>query len=302
MVATQDRVFVVYLGNIGAGGNRTFDVKVFDANLDGVIASKAIVGRTSEYGSPTDIRIASDDQYLYAFYETAKATSPTSATTYLWGAKYALSDSFDRVAYTPAPITSSKPLSELPEGGEMVDDPAPLLGPNSVFVVTRIKHSLSMAGQTVYRVREFSKDNLTKLSKFDLDLSSAADGRARVASLLFWSGHIYMALATTVSDQGISENADSAKSDVILVRMTENWTFDPQQDVLTLSAQPDDVENYVSGFDTDGVNFHITYKQSVGIPPSGEHRAWVDVFDRDFTPVYQEMVTNTFWGPGGGEI
>jgi hypothetical protein len=98
IIATSNRVFVVYLGNIGNGGNRTFNVKIFDSNLDNLIASKTIVTTTTEYGSPTDIRVASDGQYLYAFYETAKTTSQTSTTTYLWGAKYALDDALTRVA------------------------------------------------------------------------------------------------------------------------------------------------------------------------------------------------------------
>ncbi len=303
VIATQDRVFVVYLGNIGGGGNRTFALKVYDGNLNGVIASETLVSTTTEYGGPTDIRIAPEGQYAYAFYETNKPTPPSAATTYLWGAKYALNDTFDRVAYTTVPITTSKPLAELPEGGEMIDDPAPLVGPNSVFVVTRLKHSLSMAGSTVYRVREFSKDNLTQLSQFDLDLSGAADGRGRVTSLLFANNRIHMALATTVSDQGLNEaNDDGAKSDIVLVRMMENWTFDPQADVWTLSAEPNDVENYVSGLETDGVNLYVAYKQSAGSPPSGEHRAWIRAFDADFNPVYQQQVKSTAWGPGGGEI
>ena len=160
-----------------------------------------------------------------------------------------------------------------------------------------------MAGSTVYRVREFSKDTLTMLSQFDLDLSGAADGRGRVTSLLFANNRIYMALATTVSDQGLNEAVDDgAKSDIVLVRMTENWTFDPQADVWTLSAEPNDVENYVSGLDTDGINFYVAYKQSAGSPPSGEHRAWIRVFDGDVNPVYQQQVRSTTWGPGGGEM
>ena len=224
IIVTQNRAFVVYLGNIADGNNRTFNVKIFDANLDNLIASKTIVATTTEYGGPTDIRVVSDGQYLYAFYETHKTTSPATAINYLWGAKYTLDDSLTRVAYTSTPITSSKPLSELQDGGELLDDPAPLIGPNTVFIVTRLKYPLSMAGKTIYRVREFTKDNLTKLSEFALDLSGAANGRARVASLLFFDNTFYMALATTVSDEGINEgNDDGALSDIILVRM-QDWS------------------------------------------------------------------------------
>jgi len=154
-----------------------------------VIASRELVFATPAYGGPTDIRVDSDGQYLYAFYETQKKTSPTTATTYLWGAKYTLDDSFVQVAFTTTPITSSKPISELDDGGELLDDPAPLVGENSVFVMTRLKYSLASLGRTVYRIREFNKNDLGKLSEFDLDLSQVADGGAQVASLRFSEGN-----------------------------------------------------------------------------------------------------------------
>lgn len=303
IIATSNRVFVIYLGNIADGGNRTFNVKIFDSNLDNLIASKTLVTTTTEYGSPTDIRVSSDGQYLYAFYETHKLTSQTTAITYLWGAKYILDDSLSRVAYTATPIKSSKPMSELQDGGELLDDPAPLIGPDGVFVITRLKYSLSMSGRTIYKVRGFSKDDLTKLSEFDLDLSSVADGRGRVTSLLFWNSNIYIALATTVSDEGVSEsNDDGALSDIILVKMGQEWTFNAQTDVKTISAEPNDRENYVTGLKTDGSYFFITYKQAIGSPPSGEQIAWIKIYDKDFKLVLKEKVKGVTWGPGGGEI
>jgi hypothetical protein len=303
IIAFKDRVFVLYLGNISSGKDRTFTVQIYDSNMDKIIATKVLVTSTQEYGSPTDIRVATDNQFLYAFYETNKITSPTTAITYLWGAKYNLDDSFNRVANTVAPVTTSKPMSELQEGGELVDDPAPLIGPTSVFVVTRLKYSLSTTGKTIYRVREFSKDGLDKLSEFDLDLSAIADGRGRVTSLLYKDNSIYIALATTVSNKGINEgNDDGAMSDIILVKMKSDWTFDPQKDVKTLSSEPDDRENYVSGFNYYGVYFFITYKQAVAVPPGGEQIAWIKIFDTDFKLILKEKVKIVKWGPGGGAI
>ncbi len=302
MIAAQNRVFVAYLGNIGQRDGRTFNAKIFDANLDNVIAKKTLVQTTPEYGGPTDIRVASDDKFLFAFYETHKPTSQTTGVTYLWGAKYALDDKFERVAYTAQPITTSKPLAELSDGGELLDDPAPLVGPNSVFVATRLKFTAAKSGKTIYRVREFNKDTLAKLSEFDLNLSDAIDGRARVASLLYRDNSIYIVLATTTSDQVTVENDDGAQSNLAVVRMKSDWTFDAQKDVRTISAAPDDVENYVSGLDADGNYFYITYKQSVGKPPTGEHRAWIKIFDRDWNLVQQQQVKTAPWGPSGGEI
>jgi hypothetical protein len=224
--------------------------------------------------------------------------------TYLWGAKYALTDSFDRLASTPAPIATSRPMSELPEGGELLDDPAPLIKSDTVFVVTRLKYSLAMAGRTIYRVRAFSQDDLTSFSQFDLDLSAAADGRGRVTSLLFRGGAIDMALPTTVSDAGLNEsNDDGALSDIVLVRMRPDWTFDPGLDVRTIAAAPDDVENYVTGLDADDLGrIYVTHKQSVGRPPQGTHIAWIKVYDEELNLLGEEEARRTVWGPGGGEV
>lgn len=302
-VASPTRVFVLYLGNIATGSNRSFNLKIYDRDLDRLVASRVLVSTTPEYGGPTDIRVTSDGQFLYAFYETHNPSSPTTATTYLWGAKYSLDDSFERLAYTSTPIASSKPMSELQDGGELLDDPAPLLVAGRVFVITRLRYSLSRSGRTVYRVRELSADDLTKLAEFDLDLSDAADGRGRVSSLLFWNGRILMGLPTTVSDQGLSEsNDDGALSDVLLVRMRENWTFEAQNDVRVVAAEPNDRENYVSGLKAAGEYVYLTYKQSLGSPPSGEHVAWIKVFDEDLNLVHAERVRSTVWGPGGGEM
>jgi len=296
IIATADRIFVVYLGNITDGSNRTFNVKIFDSNLDNMITSKTIVVTTDKYGGPTDIRIASDGQYLYAFYETT-----TVSTTYLWGAKYTLDDNFQLVAYTLPPIISSLPVSQLQDGDEVLNDPAPLIGLDSVFVITRLMYSISMSGNTIYRVRQFNKGDLSKISEFDLDLSNIADGRARVTSLLFWNNSIYMALATTTSDQGVIENNDDgALCDIILVKMRLD-TFNSLTDVQTISSEPDDRENYITGFEADQNYFYMTYKQAVG-PPIGEQRAVIKIFDTKFNLVRKEIVKTTSWGPSGGEI
>jgi hypothetical protein len=301
IVATSNRVFVAYLGNIGTGSGRRFDAKIYDASFDTLITTTTLVETTTEYGGPTDIRVASDGDYLYAFYETNKPTSPTTAETYLWARKYLLNDGLDLVASTATPIASSNSMGELGDGGELLDDPAPLVGPDSVFVITRLKYSLATTGSTIYRVRELTKD-LVQLREFDLDLSSAADGRGRVTSLLFSNDRIYIALASTVSDEVIIEDTDDgALCDLVLVAMRPDWTFEPQ-DVHTISAEPDDRENYVAGLKSDGTFLYVTYKQAVGSPPDGEQRAVIKMFDGDLAEVHEEVVRTALWGPGGGEM
>lgn len=299
VIATDNRIFAVYLGHIAGGANtRSFDVKVYDAAFSTVVTTTTIVPPSVSYGSATDIRIARDGQYAFTFYETA-----TTTTTYLHGAKYALNDSFDLVARAAEPIASAKPEFQAVDGDEVLNDPAPLVGPDSVFVVTRLRYSLSTSGRTIYRVREFTKDTMALIRQFDLDLSTIADGRGRVTSLCYWNNAIYMAFATTVSDQGLNEsNDDGAQSDILLVKMRSDWTFDPAADVRTLSAEPDDRENYITGLWTDGTYFYLTYKQAVGAPPDGGQRAVIKIYDMQFSLLHTEIVRSIAWGASGGEM
>lgn len=300
VVATSDRVFVVYLGHIGSM-NRTFDVKIYDRDMTTVITAKTIVSPTSAFGSPTDIRVAADGQYLYAFYETS-----TTSTPFLHGAKYALNDTFDLVATAPSPIASGKSLTTVAEGDEILNDPAPLVGPESVFVITRLWSTITTAGKTVYRVREFDKVTMEQVRTFNLDLSGIADGRGRVTSLCYSGGTIYMALATTVSDKGAGDTStssdDGAESDILLVKMKPDWSFDASTDVRVISAESNDRENYITGLKITGTRLIMTYKQAVGSPPTGEQRAVIKVFDLNLTLLVKETVTSVAWGPDGGEI
>jgi len=303
IIATGDRIFVVYLGNISRGSERFFGIKIYNSEMDYEIVSRTLVSTTLQYGGPTDIRITSDSSYVYAFYETNKTVEPERSTTYLWGAKYNLDEKFERVAYTESPIASSKPMSELQNGGELLDDPAPLLGMDSVFVVTRLKYPLGINGDTVYRVREFNKDSMKLLRQFDLDLSDVADGRARVCSLLFDNDNIYIALATTTSDRVVMEsNDDGTEADIILVRLGTDWFPDMQGGVRVLSAEAADRENYISGFVKVEDIYYLAYKQAVGGPPTGEQKAMIKVYDKDFRIIGSKVIKTTTWGPSGGEI
>ncbi len=303
IVAVSNRVFVLYLSITGS--TRTFNLKIYNNTMDTLISSRILVTSTSGYGTPTDIRVTSDGQYLYAFYETIKTINPGNDSTSLWGAKYTLDDNFTLLASTPVPITRSKPGTQLTIGGEKVDDPAPLLTPTSIYVITRLQDSIKISGNTIYRVREFDKNNFNQISpQFDLNLSDVANGRGRVTSLFYWQNNIYMALTTTVSDMGVNENSDDgAQSDIILVKMQPDWTYNPVSDVFTLSAELNDRENFVSGLFIDNNFLYITYKQAIGAPPTGQQNAWIKIYDNvNFILADTIKVKTTTWGPTGEEI
>jgi hypothetical protein len=283
IIATGDRVFVVYLGNVGRTESKTFSVKIFNSDLSRAIATKDLVYYSIEYGGPTDIRITSDGEYLYAFYETA---SLITKKTFLWGAKYTLDDGFDRVAFN-GPVASSLTFDVATEGDEKLDDPITLLGENSVFAITRYQSSLEKYGETKYKVYEFTRD-LALVREIDLDLSSVADGSARQASALYLDGFFYMAVPTTVGPAGPIANI--TPSDIVVVKLDKNWNVKESKNISIDNADPDDAETYATGFQADNNNFYLTYLQ-INIPKiNTEFTAPLKVYDRNFNLILNEKI------------
>lgn len=170
------------------------------------------------------------------------------------GAKYRLDDNFERVGYTDSPIAIAPFCFSTRDGDELVNDPAPVLGPDSVFAVTRMVTPLSRDARTILRVRELSYDLEMKGSEFDLDISSAADGEARQNSLIHYNGYFYLVIPTTVGK--VTMNVDLAvPSDLIMVKFDQNWKIVESK---VISADPHYTETYVTGFKIDGNHFYIT--------------------------------------------
>ncbi len=303
VVAASDLIYVLYLGDVALGSERKFKMQPFTRDLAPAGEARVLVGPSTDYGSPTDIRVASDGSSIYAFYETL-AGVPGQEATFLWAAKYALDPSFTRLAWSEAPLAQSQPAAALDEGGEKLDDPAPVIGPDAVYVVTRLQGSLITSAPTLYHVRKLNKDDLSLDGELTLDVSSEADGRSRVASLVYRDGVYLMALATTVSDVGVYEPSDDgAQSDVILVEISAD--FSSVLGAHVLSNEQGDRENYVTGLEMDGCSFFITYKQAVGAPGppgSGQQIAWIKGFGADFAELLSVQVRATIWGATGGEL
>ncbi len=283
IIATSDRVFIVYLGNISRTESKTFSIKIFNSDLSQEIATKDMVYFPTEYGGPTDIRVASDGEYLYAFYETA---SLITKKAFLWGAKYTLDDGFKRVAFS-GPVASSLTFDVATKGDEKLDDPIVLLGENSVFTITRYQSSLEKSAETKYKVYEYDKD-LTLIREFDLNLSSVADGSARQASALYHDGFFYMAIPTTVGPAGPIANI--TPSDIVVVKFDNNWNIKESRIISTDNGDPDDAETYVTGFQADRNNFYLTYLQ-INIPKiNTEFTAPLKVYDSNFNLILNEIV------------
>jgi len=282
VVATDDRVFVVYL-DTEVNGTAHF-VKIYDKDMYMELVYKILIIASEEYGKPIDIRVASDDQYLYAFYEMVNMNI---GKAYLFGAKSKLDDDFEKVVYTSEPIATGPIFTEAQPGDELVNDPISLIGPNSVFVISRIKQeSFSKEEPMIYRVREFTSDLQTKLAEFDLDLSSVAGGSPRQASAIYYNGYYYMIVPTT-TESGDYYFDMTTLSDLLLVKFNQDWQIGESK---FISQEPDDVETFVTGFQVHNGYFVITYKQGYKEGSEWSYVLRLKAYDQDFNLVLSDIV------------
>ena len=279
IAATNSRVFVVYRTNTA-----TFALKIFDADMNKEIASKTLIEKSESYGMPTDIRVASDGKYFYAFYEMADIPAGKS---YLFGAKYSLNDTFDKTV-SIGPISTSKIFDKTVPGDEKLDDPIALIAGDSVFAITRYKASFEKSGDTKYKVYEFTKD-LLKKREFNLDLSSVADGGSRQSSAVYYDGYYYIVIATTVGKAGVIDLL--TLSDLVIVKLDANWNVKEAKNISTDKSSQTDAENYITGFKADSKNFYLTYIQ-IDVPniDRGGFTAPLKIYDKNFNLVVNEKV------------
>jgi len=277
IVATDDYIFIVYLDI----SDQSFKVNIYSKDFSSKISEKVIASKNSEYGICTDIRIDSDGEYLYAFYEHVNVATDSS---YLFGKKYRLNNNFDLVAETGL-VSTSVQFKLAQNGDEFLDDPMVLVTENVVFAITRYMDNLGTSGQTIYRVYKYTKD-LVKIEEFNLDLSGVADGGSRQASIKEIGGYYYMILPTSVGAKDITSKIDNlAPSDILMVKLNNNWQI---IDSKIISADKDVIENYVMGFDFDDEYFYIGYKH---IPqPISTMTGMLKIYDKEFNLVIEEEV------------
>jgi hypothetical protein len=277
VAATGDRVFVVYLDP--STPDRTFNVKIYNKDMTQERTTKVIVPTDQEYGSPTDIRIVKDGKYLFTFYETVKGM-----TTFLFGAKYSLDDGFARVAYT-GPIAQSMMFKVTKAGDEKLDDPAPMVTGDHVYVMTRYKTSLAKEGETKYKIRQFDKE-LQPVSEFELDLSDYMDGEVRQSSLIYVNGYFYIVGPTTTTGTGnIVETVEwTAPSDIMLIKLDKDWKV---RETKVVANEDGYTEGYVTGLVRDGKYFYMTYNRVI---LGQEFSSMIRIFDKDWNLVKQEKV------------
>ena len=139
----------------------------------------------------------------------------------------------------------------------------------------------------IYRVYEFTTDFKTKLSEFDLDLSSVASGGGRQASAIYYNGYYYMVVPTSTESGNYFESMVTP-SDLLLIKLNQAWEI---VDSKFISQEPDSA-NFATGFQVHNDYFLITYKQGY---KEGSEWAFVSplkVYDQDFNLVFRRTCIN----------
>lgn len=273
IISNGQLFYVVYLGDFTT--NRKFKVRIYDSDFN-LIKEKALVSFNPQYGSPTDIRVSKDGDYLYAFFEMGSKVSGA----HLFAAKYRLDQDFTKIAETINPIAESSYFHDSQDGDELLDDPASVIIEGRPFVMTKIKNSGKglQNGRTLYVVRELSPDLKSVIQKKDIDLSRVMNGWAYLNNLFYVNGKINH-IQPTITSFGPRINFDLA-----LLRFDGQWNF---QNNLTMLTDTPIVEGMPTGLRfTDDLLF-LTYRtgeaKRVGQgSPTSPGQLWLNIYNHDF--------------------
>ncbi|MFQ6083706.1 MAG: hypothetical protein ACE5WD_10135 [Candidatus Aminicenantia bacterium] len=242
IVFANGRFYIIFLGGIIHGFERSFKVKICDLYFN-ELATKILVTSSPIYGGPTDIRISKDEDNLYVFYEMASKEKGA----HLFGAKYKLDREFTKLAAAEYPIAEGPYWFDTKIGDETLDDPTSIVIDGQVYVMTKLRTGIIPQSDTYYRLREISPDLSQVLSTRDLDLSNAINGGASVNSLFYDQNFIYSVLPTVIRPFcGPGGGPEVADLNLALIRFDKNWNFNAYYDVLTLTSNSE-VEHMPTG-------------------------------------------------------
>lgn len=278
IVSDGNYFYVVYLGDINS--NRKFKIKILNKGLR-LVNEKSLIRTMPLYGSPTDIRVSKDKNFLYAFYELS---SPRKGA-YLFSTKYKLDRDFTEIITSDGPIAEGKYFFNARDSDETLNDPASVIVDNKIYLVTQIRHRKGgiLSAKTLYRVRELSP-SLRILSSKDLDISDVMVGWSGASSLFYNDNRIYHIQASI-----------SGAADLKMIRFDKNWNYS-KNDVFNLTNTDTTTETMPIGCRyTDNLLF-LSYRVGKVTKvtrgrPLGSGQIWLEVFDSDFKSLDKARVS-----------
>lgn len=271
IVAAGGKVYILYLDPRA----QAFMAVVYDANLGTVVAPpRAVITADQTWGHPTDIRIARDGDALVAFYEMANDRAGTAS---LWGVRLGLSPSLPLLSPPSAgPIAQAPFHYRAQTGQELLDDPAPLVTANAIYVATRLKDTLAPGGRATLRVREFTRNLASVRRVFDLDLSRVLAGGARTVALVPNTDGGILLVAPTSAGQSFAPIDLTIPSDMALVTLSGDWRILSSR--ILLAGHGDSLLSPM-GLAWRGPDLLLTYRDIVHTPtPVTAAKSFLAVF------------------------
>lgn len=282
IIAHNDYFYIIYLGNITT--QRSHKVRIYDKDFN-LLDDKVLHSGSSTYGSPTDIRVTKDGDYLYVFYELSSESTGAN----LFGKKYSLDGEFTLVA--EGFIASGPYFFDAEDGEETLNDPASVVVDGRVYLMTQIKDSGGTPpnpsiASTRYRLRELYPDLSEIIETRDIDLSASMGGWSFAGSLAYTNGNIYYIQASITSFTGIAP----AGMELMMVEFDTNWDYDLDQDVFALTDTANTTEGMPLGVLFNDNLLFVSYR--VGeVTEANEQNAtsvgemWLDVYNDEFNRI-----------------
>ncbi|MFQ5342538.1 MAG: hypothetical protein ACE5F6_13420, partial [Anaerolineae bacterium] len=276
IVFLNDQFHIVYRDTLTQAGS--FRLKVLDRDLNSTGREEVLVSSDAD-GGVTDIRLTSDDQFVYVAYEKS-LRSPSSGRN-LFLEKY--NHAFERLASRLVVA-----VGEPGRGVEALDDPMVVVADGRPYVITKIEGG--------YRVREFDL-NLNPAGQVveiipDLDI-----GIGSVGSALYVDGFFYLITSVHVAGTPICPRSDATtNNDLVVLKYNPDWTYAGFQKTI---ADTSLIERYPTGFKYVAGKFYVTY---ISTDPAtdtiecgrdeqiGTGTAHLRVFDQEFNLLAETQV------------
>jgi len=285
LLFVNGQFYLAYLSYGQLGGNE-IRLRVFDGELNFTGTERVLVPTDAEGWSPTDYRIFTDGDYIFAAWEMVRSEEHR-----LYLARYDLD--YEPVE-GPILIAEAEEPSEVDD--EHFDDPTITIVPPYIYLVTHLEHC--RAADLQFHVRKYSYDDLSQpIEELEVgtgDLSPLKHGQH---GIVFDAETNVFYLVTTFMYEDptkpcpVFPPGPQANPGIALHEYDSGWNYQGSQKLVD---GPQD-EMGPKAFLSDGSKFYLGYRVVERFEPQSR-AAYADgkfvVFDRDFGVLEDLWLTN----------
>ncbi|MFQ6116765.1 MAG: hypothetical protein ACE5LQ_00705 [Candidatus Bipolaricaulia bacterium] len=244
------RFYIVYLSYIDPR-QREIRLRVFDADLAFTGSERVLVPTDVEGWSPTDYRIFTDGQSIFAAWEMVQSEAHR-----LYLARYDLD-----YELIEGPILVAEAEEPAAVGDEHFDDPTLTIVSPYIYLITHLEHCRSSDLQ--FHVRKYSYDDLSQpLEERDIGTGDLLPLKHGQHAVVFDSGSSAFYLVTTFMHEDPTKSCpvfppgSEANPGIALHEYDASWNYQSSQKLVD---GPED-EMGPKGFQSDGSKFYLGYR------------------------------------------